>query len=210
MSEENENNNEQTEQPTNEPAPTDTLSKVQAEQMARDAVKSAKNDLVKQIKELKAQNAQLATATAEAEKQKALESDNFKSLYEQAEQERARILNESTQQIGMLRSELIGTQLKSALPNHIVEDGIAFKGYLMTYNDLGEDAPTPAEWVAQLRAENPDKFEGKSNGVGTRNSAVGGVDQGGGSNQSLEARLKSNDMKVRKAALEEQLRNNLG
>jgi hypothetical protein len=209
MSEENENNQE----PTEEPKPieqTDTISRAQAEQMARDAVKSAKSDLVKQIKELKAQNSQLTTATAEAEKQKAIESENFKSLYEQSEASRLEIQNESATEINQLRTELIGSKLKAALPAHITSDDIAFKGYLLTYNDLGDDAPSPTDWVAQLAAENPEKFEVRGGGVRTGNGSAGGVSQGGGSNQSLEARLKSDDMTVRKAALEEQLANRLG
>jgi hypothetical protein len=139
------------------------------------------------------------------------ESENFKSLYE-AEVEAAKTLREeSTTTIAKLQNQLVTNELKQALPDHIKADDIAFKGYMVSYNEIDpEGRPSPTDWVAQIKADNPDKFESPKASVGTSNAQPGGVAQGSGSSLSLEERLKSPDKNVKLAAAREKLRGQLG
>jgi hypothetical protein len=211
MSEEQTNTEEQT--TTEEQSTSFTQADVDriVGEAVKTAVKSKEGDLVKQIRTLKGELKQSQTAQADRAKQEAIESENFKSLYE-AEAEAAKTLREeSTTTIAKLQNQLVTNELKQALPDHIKADDIAFKGYMVSYNEIDpEGRPSPTDWVAQIKADNPDKFESPKASVGTSNAQPGGVAQGSGSSLSLEERLKSPDKNVKLAAAREKLRGQLG
>jgi hypothetical protein len=153
-----------------------------------------------ELAEARKQIEDIGKKSEEAQAAKLKEKEQYKELYESTEAKLSKVQAEANDQVMAAMSKLVTTELNYELRGVGITDDIARRGYIATYNEIEGDKPAPAEWIEQLKQENPERFNIKASGKST--GSVGTVSQHG-SGQSLDERLQSTDTKTYRAAWKE-------
>jgi hypothetical protein len=159
------------------------------------------NQMAMTIKGYKERDEKAAEDAKKAEEQRALKKGELEKVITSKDE----TISELNTRIQAIELEAQKSKLDSKLIAAGIVDPMARVGWTATYFAQEEKGDVDA-WIAAQQEKSPGSFKAPKVTVGT--NPVGGV-SASGSNDSLESRLKSEDVNIRRAANKERFRKTL-